>query len=1051
MRKSVAIGLGLLLIGGTVWAQQYLIATVAGGGLPPTPAPAASTAIEYPLSVAADSVGNVYFIANNSVFKVDASGVLTRVAGSSTEMGYSGDDGLATSAQLANPQGLAVDGSGNLYFADLGNNVIRKVAAATGIITTVAGNGSPGYSGDGGPSTSAQLSYPSGVAVDGSGNLYIADQGNSRVRKVTAATGAITTAAGNGTFGYSGDGGPAIGAQLSDPRGVAVDGSGNLYIADLWNHVIRKVAAATGIITTVAGNGAAGYSGDQGPATSAQLTQPYGVAVDGSGNLYIADFGYGVIRKVAVATGIITTGAGGGAGDPSGGGPAVWAHLYGPSGVAVDGSGNFYIADYNVILKVTAAGGIISMVAGGCCYGYSGDGGPATSAQLAQPPGVAVDGSGNIYIANWDNPRIRKVAAATGIVTTVAGNGTLGYSGDGGPATDAQLSFLGGVAVDGSGNLYIADGAVIRKVAAATGAITRVAGNGGGGYSGDGGPATSAQFLWPQGMAVDGAGNLYIADSGNNAIRKVAAATAIITTVAGNGTAGYSGDGGPAIGAQLGGPQGVAVDGSGNIYIADHANNRIRKVAAATGAITTVAGNGAAGYSGDGGLATSARLNHPTGVAVDSSGNLYISEGVNNCIRKVAAAAGIITTVAGNGTAGYSGDGGPSTSAQLASPQGVAVGPAGDLYIADSGNSAIRLVAPGGTNALLSLTKTHSANFAQGQTGAPYSVVVSNVTGAGPTSGMVTATEIVPAGLTLVSMSGAGWNCSGATCTRYDALNPGASYPPITLTVNVAEDPPVQMLNQVTLSGGGARAAGASDLTTISGVVLVNSGGVVSAASYTAPVAPGSIAALFGNFLFASPIPATSFPIPTSLGGLSLQFGGPVLAPLFYASFGQVNAQVPWELDGQSQTTITASINGQTSAPQTVSLTTYAPGIFTANGQGTGPGAILDSNYHLVSATNPTTAGAIIQLYCTGLGPVTNQPATGAPSPLDPLARTTTLPVVTIGGARATVQFSGLTPGDVGLYQVNAYVPAASSKGAAVPVTIAIGGATSNTVTIAVQ
>ena len=937
MRKSVAIGLGLLLIGGTVWAQQYLIATVAGGGLPPTPAPAASTAIEYPLSVAADSVGNVYFIANNSVFKVDASGVLTRVAGSSTEMGYSGDDGLATSAQLANPQGLAVDGSGNLYFADLGNNVIRKVAAATGIITTVAGNGSPGYSGDGGPSTSAQLSYPSGVAVDGSGNLYIADQGNSRVRKVTAATGAITTAAGNGTFGYSGDGGPAIGAQLSDPRGVAVDGSGNLYIAD---------------------------------------------------------FGYGVIRKVAVATGIITTGAGGGAGDPSGGGPAVWAHLYGPSGVAVDGSGNFYIADYNVILKVTAAGGIISMVAGGCCYGYSGDGGPAT---------------------------------------------------------DAQLSFLGGVAVDGSGNLYIADGAVIRKVAAATGAITRVAGNGGGGYSGDGGPATSAQFLWPQGMAVDGAGNLYIADSGNNAIRKVAAATAIITTVAGNGTAGYSGDGGPAIGAQLGGPQGVAVDGSGNIYIADHANNRIRKVAAATGAITTVAGNGAAGYSGDGGLATSARLNHPTGVAVDSSGNLYISEGVNNCIRKVAAAAGIITTVAGNGTAGYSGDGGPSTSAQLASPQGVAVGPAGDLYIADSGNSAIRLVAPGGTNALLSLTKTHSANFAQGQTGAPYSVVVSNVTGAGPTSGMVTATEIVPAGLTLVSMSGAGWNCSGATCTRYDALNPGASYPPITLTVNVAEDPPVQMLNQVTLSGGGARAAGASDLTTISGVVLVNSGGVVSAASYTAPVAPGSIAALFGNFLFASPIPATSFPIPTSLGGLSLQFGGPVLAPLFYASFGQVNAQVPWELDGQSQTTITASINGQTSAPQTVSLTTYAPGIFTANGQGTGPGAILDSNYHLVSATNPTTAGAIIQLYCTGLGPVTNQPATGAPSPLDPLARTTTLPVVTIGGARATVQFSGLTPGDVGLYQVNAYVPAASSKGAAVPVTIAIGGATSNTVTIAVQ
>ena len=175
------------------------------------------------------------------------------------------------------------------------------------------------------------------------------------------------------------------------------------------------------------------------------------------------------------------------------------------------------------------------------------------------------------------------------------------------------------------------------------------------------------------------------------------------------------------------------------------------------------------------------------------------------------------------------------------------------------------------------------------------------------------------------------------------------------------------------------------------------------------------------------------------------------MAPLFYAGPGQVNAQVPWELAGQPQTTITASINGQTSAPQTVNLATYAPGIFAANAEGTGPGAILDSNFQLVSATNPTTAGAIIQIYCTGSGPVTNQPATGAPSPLNPLASTTTWPAVTIGGAPAAAQFSGLTPGDVGLYQVNAYVPPASSRGATVPVVIAIGGATSNTVTIAVQ
>jgi uncharacterized protein (TIGR03437 family) len=994
MRKSLAIGLGTLLIGGTVWAQQYLITTLAGGGLPPTPAPAVSTALGYTQSVATDADGNVYFTANNAVFKVDASGILTRVAGSSAVPGYSGDGGLATSAQVSYPAGVAVDAAGNLYIAV--SSVIRKVAAATGLITTVAGNGTFGYSGDGGPATSAKLS-PWGVAVDGSGNLYITDFYDSVIRKVAAATGIITTVAGNGTFGYSGDGGPATTAQLAEPSGVAVDGSGNLYIADWDDHVIRKVTAATGIITTVAGNGSPGYSGDGGPATGAQLACPWGVAVDGSGNLYLADTGYYRIRKVA------------------------------------------------------AAGTITTVAGNGRQYAYSGDGGPATSAQLALPYGAAVDGSGNIYIADWDDNAIHRVAAATGIITTVAGNGSGGYSGDGGPATSAQLSGPAGVAADGSGNIYIADeyNNVIRKVAAATGIITTVAGDGTQGYSGDGGPATGAQLGVPLGVAVDGSGNLYIADSLYNRIRKVTAATGIITTVAGGGSA-YPGDGGPATSARVF-PSGVAVDGSGNLYIAEFYGSVIRKVTAATGIITTVAGNGTPGYSGDGGPASSAQLDQPQGVAVDGSGNLYIADN-NAAIRKVAAATGIITTVAGAALInGYSGDGGPATSAHLNYPHGVAVDGSGNVYVADTSNNAIRMLVPVATRALLSITMTHAANFAPGQMDATYSVVVNNAAGAGLTSGTLTVTEIVPVGLTLVSMSGAGWDCSGATCTRDDALSPGATYPPITVTVNVAEDAPSQVLNQVTVSGGGAWPTGAGDLTTIFGVVLVSSGGVVNAASYTAPVAPGSIAAAFGNFLLASPIAVISFPIPTSLGGLSLQFGGAVLAPLFYAGPGQVNAQVPWELAGQSQTTITASINGQTSAPQTVNLATYAPGIFAANAEGTGPGAILDSNFQLVSATNPTTAGAIIQIYCTGLGPVTNQPATGAPSPFNPLASTTTWPAVTIGGAPATVQFSGLTPADVGLYQVNAWVPAASSKGAAVPVVIAIGGATSNTVTIAVQ
>jgi sugar lactone lactonase YvrE len=325
--------------------------------------------------------------------------------------------------------------------------------SAAGIIATVAGNGSFGYSGDGGPATSAQLAYPYGVALDASGNLYIADYLNSRIRKVSA-EGIITTVAGNGSAGYSGDGGPATSAQLGLPSGVAVDASGNLYVADNLNNRIRKVSAA-GIITTVAGNGSIGYSGDSGPATSAQLSTPTGVAVDASGNLYIADTNNYRIRKISAA-GIITTVAGNGTLGCSGdGGPAANAQLSRPDGVAVDASGNLYIADVvcNRVWKVSATG-IIAIVAGGGTGGL-GDGGPATSAQLNQPAGVAVDASGNLYIVDTGNSRIRKVSA-TGLITTVAGNGSLGYSGDRGPAASAQLYYPDGVAVDASGNVYIA-------------------------------------------------------------------------------------------------------------------------------------------------------------------------------------------------------------------------------------------------------------------------------------------------------------------------------------------------------------------------------------------------------------------------------------------------------------------------------------------------------------------------------------------------------------------------------------------------------------------
>ncbi|MFH1352591.1 MAG: LamG-like jellyroll fold domain-containing protein [bacterium] len=337
------------------------------------------------------------------------------------------------------------------------------------IITTVAGTGSSGYSGDGGSATSAQLNLPCGVTADDSGNVYIADRNNHRVRKVNT-SGTITTIAGNGSAGYSGDGGTATSAQLYFPFGVAVDSSGNVYIADYGNNRIRKINTS-GIITTIAGNGSGGYSGDDGSATSAQLYYPAGVAVDGSGNIYIADYYNHRIRKVDLS-GYITTIAGNGSAGYSGdGGTATSAQLYYPAGVAVDGAGNIYIADYNnkCIRKINTSG-IINTIAGTGTGGYSGDDGTATSAQLNDPRGVVTDSSGNVYIADSSNNRIR-VISTSGIITTIAGTGTSGYSGDDGAATSAQLNWPTGIAITSSGNIYIADATNnrIRKLTADSG------------------------------------------------------------------------------------------------------------------------------------------------------------------------------------------------------------------------------------------------------------------------------------------------------------------------------------------------------------------------------------------------------------------------------------------------------------------------------------------------------------------------------------------------------------------------------------------------------
>jgi sugar lactone lactonase YvrE len=785
-------------------AFQGLITTVAGtgiGGYSGDIGLATAAELSWPFGVAVDGAGNIYVADqnNNCIRKVAAAtGIITTVAGTGTA-GYTGDNGAANSAELSGPTSIVVDKSGNIYIADTNNERIRMINAGTGIISTVAGKGTAGYNGDNISAISAELYSPRGIALDGNGNLYIADSDNGRIRMVTAG-GVITTVAGNGGFGYNGDARSATSATLASPYGVAVDGTGNVYIADFNNQRVRKVAGGT--ITTVAGTGTAGYNGDNIAATTANLYHPVNVMVDVVGNLYIADFNNQRVRKVA--GGRITTVAGSGTAGYNGDNiAATSAALYYPIAMAIDGDGNLYISDEwnNRVRKVQtatvdfasvtvgqrsavsslgfsfsastqvgsvavltdgasgkdfqpAAGGtcaagtytagssctvnvtfgplapglrkgavvlydnsnnplitlyisgtgvgpaigfgpgIISTVAGTGTAGYNGDNIAATSATLGYPNDAAVDGAGNLYIADWANNRIRKVTAATGMISTVAGNASWGYNGDNIAATSATLSSPVGVALDGSGNFYIADSSNnrIRKVTAATGVITTVAGTGAQGYNGDNIAATSAQLSSPYAVTVDGAGNVYIADASNGRIRKVTAATGIISTVAGSGAWGYNGENIPATSAQFASPLGVAVDGSGNFYIADSSNNRIRKVTAATGVITTVAGTGAQGYNGDNIAATSAQLNRPYRLQVDGSGNLYIADLYNYRIRKLTAATGMITTVAGTGNFGYNGDNIPATSAKFNNPISVALDPAGNLFIADYANQRIRKI-----------------------------------------------------------------------------------------------------------------------------------------------------------------------------------------------------------------------------------------------------------------------------------------------------------------------------------------------------------------------
>jgi uncharacterized protein (TIGR03437 family) len=998
------------LVSCTIFGQTYTISTVAGSAPQANIAGTSAILGGRVLGVAPDPSGNVYFSAQDSIMRWSAAtGILTLVTGNGTA-GFSGDNGPAANAQVSDPQGVAVDSSGNLYIADNTNHRIRKVS--NGTITTVAGNGTAGFSGDNGPATSAELDDPIGIAVDAAGNLYIADSGNNRIRKVT--NGTITTIAGNGTAGFSGDnsGNGATSAELNDPIGVAVDSSGNVYVADYANDRIRKIS--NGVISTVAGNGTTGFTGDNGQAVTAGVDEPRGVAVDSAGNIYIADSHNYRVRKVTVSTGVISTVAGNGTPGYSGdNGLATLAELRYPASVSLDSAGNLYIADLgaSVIRKVSS--GTITTLAGNGTAGFGGDTGPAASALLDQPNGIALDSSGDLFIADYLNGRIREISS--GVINTVAGDSINGFAGDNGPPLSAELNDPVAVAVDSSGNVYITDETNnrIRKVSG--GVINTIVGNGKAGYV-DNVAATSGELNDPLGIAVDSSGNLYIADRSNNRVRKVSGG--IITTVAGIGTTGSGGDNGPATSAPLNSPTGVALDSQGNLYIAEAGANRIRKVS--NGIITTLAGNGKAGYTGDNGPATSSQLSDPIGVALDSAGNIYITDHNNYVIRKISN--GVITTIAGSNVAGYSGDGGAATSAQLDNPYGIAVAANGNVYFSDAANNRIRLLTPvAGSACAYSISPTSVQVPAAGGN------ITVNIQTTAACSWTVTG---LPSWITIPGASSG----TGSGSVTLSAA-PNSSSVALSVSLSIAG-----ISFAVTEAGGTGTGTGGGSVITS-----------VSTASGGSNIAQNTFIVIKGTNLVPASTPAAGMiwstapsfangQMPTQLGAVSVTVNGNPAYIYFYCSAAtstvcasdQINVLTPLDSTIGSVpivVTSTASSGTTSSSPYSANLAAVSPAFLLFGSSSYVAATHL--NYNLIGppslypgSSTPAAPGEQVVIYAVGFGLPTTPLVAGSATQSGSLP---TLPVCTVGPNPATVAFAGVI--SPGLYQLNVIIPAATSNG----------------------
>jgi sugar lactone lactonase YvrE len=656
------------LLGAAALASTFSFTTLAGsGGTVSTSADGSGSDAQFdaPRGIAVDREGN-YYVAdtrNNIVRKITPSGVVTTLAGTGGTEG--GTNGTGAQARFNEPFGVAVDDAGSIYVADASNNAVRKITAA-GVVTTFAGgNGAGSADGTG---TSAQFDEPRGICIDSTGTLYIADYDNHTIRKITTA-GVVTTLAGRADVPGNADG-VGTAASFRGPMGIAVDATGIVYVADTGNRSIRRISAS-GTVTTVSLSGST-------------LSEPRGVAVTSSGTILVADYGSHTIRSIS-SSGTVTTLAGAIDSPGTADGASSSARFHYPSALALLSDGSLAVADTDNDTIRGVRDNVVRTIAGRAGRVLTADG-QGTNARFDAPYATAVDSTGVVYVADTSAHVIRRIGT-DGVVTTFAGlPGSFGI--DDGTADGARFYSPTGVAVDSSGNLYVADSmnSTIRKITPGR-VVTTLAGTGRARGNTDG-TGAAARFSQPFGVAVDGAGTVYVTDSQAGTIRKITSA-GVVTTLAGQAGSAGSTDGTGAS-ARFTVPYAIVVDSTGTLFVVDHGNHTIRRVTA-TGVVTTLAGTAGSSGSTDG-TGTAARFNYPSGITVARDGTLYVADTDNQTIRALSAS-GEVTTVGGTSNRVGSTDG-SGTAARFFNPKGISIGLDGKLYIADLGNRAVRLGTP---------------------------------------------------------------------------------------------------------------------------------------------------------------------------------------------------------------------------------------------------------------------------------------------------------------------------------------------------------------------